>query len=341
MISLRQKIDESEHFDAGYKALSKVFLSLTSALPVAALPANPELAAECREELDQATAPVKNSPSTPEIETAGRVAMQQLDEICRSNRTALEERDAAIKDVVTAVSGAISSFRTHGERHNSSLTKVADDFEALSRINDVNELRRQLAEEVGRLRKSVEEMRRESEEPARRLEAQIASFQQRLEAARKGAAFDRLTGLGSRREAEKELQSVLQQGRPSCILLFDIEEFRAINDRYGTVFGDKLLQALGHLLAGRFPDEGVLFRWGADEFLVIAGPPSPKRIEQARGICEEFAGSRYASFDGGLKTSVSALLAAGVADSRRGDTAEDLYRRARQNLEQNRPGLPR
>ena len=341
VISLRRKIDESEQYDAGYKALARVFLNLVAALPKAALPANPDLAAECKEQLEGASAPLKNSASPGEIDTAGNVTIQLFDEICRSNRSALEERDTAIKDVVVAVSGAISSFRSHGERHNSSLNQVADNFEALARVSDVSELRRQLAEQVGRLRQSVEEMRRESEEPARRLESQIVSFQQRLEAARKGSGVDRLTNLGSRREAEKELQKVLKQSRPTCILLFDIEGFRAINDRHGTVFGDKLLQALAHLLKSRYSDEGTLFRWGADEFLAIAGGSVTMRAEQAGGICETFAGSRYTSFDGGIKTSISALVTAGVAESRRGESIDDLYCRARQNLEQNRLRLSR
>jgi diguanylate cyclase (GGDEF)-like protein len=339
VISLRRKIDESEHFATGYQALVKVFLSLTAALPKAALPANPDLAAESKEQLERVTAPLKDSPATHQIDQAGKVTLQQFDEICRSNRAAMDERDAAIKDVVVAVSGAISSFKNNGERHNSSLTKVADSFEALSRVSDVNELRRQLSEQVGKLRQSVEEMRRESEEPARRLEAQITSFQQRLDAARKGSGIDRLTGLGSRREAEQQMQKVLKQGRAECVLVFDIEGFRAINNRYGTLFGDKILQALAHLLHSRFPEDGTLFRWGADEFVTIISGPLSMRAEQCRGICAAFAGSRYATFDKGVKNSVSALVVAGIAESKRGDSVDDLYRRARQNLEQNRAGL--
>jgi len=341
VISLRRKIDESEHFALGFQALAKVFLGLTAALPKAALPASPELSAECKESLERATAPLKESASLRDIDEAGRVTLQRFEEICGSNRVALEERDAAIKEVVVTVSGAISSFKGFGERHNSSLTKVADEFEALARIGDVNELRRQLHANVTQLRQSVEEMRRQSEEPARQLEAQISAFQQRLEMARKGSGIDRLTGLGSRREAEKWMQKFPKLGRPACLLLFDIEGFRAINNRYGTLFGDKLLQALAHVLKDRFPDEGALFRWGADEFLAIAGGPLTMRVEQCRGICESFAGNRYSSFEGGAKTSVSARVASGAAEYSRGETMDELYRRARRNLDQSRAGFAR
>src|SRR5579883_2456412 len=332
-------MDESAVYAAGYQSLAKVFADVTASLPNAALPANPDLAAACKEELEQATEPLTRSATTAEIEKAGAVTVKQVDEICRSNRSALEERDAAIRDVVLAVSTAVNSLKNQGERHSSSLTRAADAFDALSRINDVNELRRELSQQVGRLRESVEQIRRESQEPAVRLEAQITSFRQRVEAARKGTSVDRLTGLGSRREAEKQLQKVLRAGRPDCVLVFDIEGFRAINERYGTIFGDKLLQAFAHSLRTRFPDQGTLFRWGADEFLAIAAGPLPQRADECRSLCESFTAGRYTSFDGGIRHSISALIAHGCVELRKGEGADEVYRRARQSLEENRAGL--
>ena len=339
VISLRRKIDESARFDAGFRALAKVFLGLTAALPKAALPANPDLSSECKQSLEQATAPLKESAALSEIDEAGKATLQQFEEICRSNRAALEDRDAALKDVVLTVSGAISSFKDFGERHNCNLTKAADGFEALTRISDVNELRRQLHANVVQLRQSVEEMRRQSEEPARQLESQISAFQQRMEQARKGSGVDRLTGLGSRREAEKYLQKIPKLPRSACLLLFDIEGFRDINARFGTLFGDKILQALAHVLKERFPDEGTLFRWGADEFLAISSGPLNMRLEQCRAICDSFAGNRYSSFENGIKTSMSAKVASGAAEYIHGESIDDLYRRARRNLDQGRPSL--
>jgi diguanylate cyclase (GGDEF)-like protein len=208
----------------------------------------------------------------------------------------------------------------------------------LSRITDADELRRRLRENVAELRESVEEMRRQSDASVRQLETQVRSFEQRLEAARKGAGKDRLTGLGSRREAERRMQQIPASKGPVCVLLFDIEGFSEINTRYGTTFGDKLLQALSHTLKARFPDEGV-FRWGPDEFLVIGEGPLVQRLEQCRGVCAAFAGNRYATFEGAAKRSVSALLLAGAAQYTAGETMEELYRRARASLEHSRSSL--
>jgi diguanylate cyclase (GGDEF)-like protein len=336
MISIRKQIEESENSEARAAALLRAFLGLTGALPKAALPANAELSAQCRDHLDKAAESLKNEPRVPAIDEAGTVAVQQVDEICRSNKLAIEERDSALKEVVETVAWAVHSFKGYGERHKSSLTKLADEFEVLSRVDDVGELRRRLREDVTSLRETVERMRRESEESVRRLETQVTAFQDRVEQARKETGIDRLTGLGSRREAERNLQKAAKRTGPLCLLLFDIEGFGQINQAHGTLFGDKLLRALTHTLRERFPGEGTLFRWGADEFLVIAEGSQAARLDQARGICEAFAGSSYYTTEGGVKKPVIAHVACGAAGYVRGESPEEWYRRARESLEQQR-----
>jgi diguanylate cyclase (GGDEF)-like protein len=336
MISLRKQIQDSENAEALVRALAKAFLGLISAVPKAALPANAELAAKSRENLEKAVEPLKGEPRVPEIDAAGAAAVQQVDEICKSNKLAIEERDAALKEVVETVAWAIGSFKSHGERHKSNLTRLADGFETLSRVEDVSELRRRLREDVSALRETVEQMRQEAEESVRRLESQVMAFQERVEQARKETGVDRLTGLGSRREAERHLQRAGKREGSICIVLFDIEDFRLINQAHGTMFGDKLLRALTHALREWFPGEGVLFRWGADEFLAIAEGSQAARLDQARGICQSFAMSSYFTAESGTRKQVSARVACGVAPVVRGESSDDWYRRARESLEQSR-----
>jgi hypothetical protein len=83
MISLRKQIQESENSEARARALIKAFLGLTGAVPKAALPANAELAAHARENLEKVTEPLKGEPLVKEIDTAGASAVQQVDEICK------------------------------------------------------------------------------------------------------------------------------------------------------------------------------------------------------------------------------------------------------------------
>jgi diguanylate cyclase len=180
-------------------------------------------------------------------------------------------------------------------------------------------------------------MRRENEESVLRFQSQVSTFQQRLEMARKESALDRLTGLGSRREAERHWPEVPKSTGSLCLLLYDIEGFREINSRNGAPFGDKLLVALAHTLRAKFPEEGSLFRWGADEFLVLAEGTLANLAKHSRQICDTFAAGKYYTAEGGSQA-LQATLACGGAQYLAGETLEAFYRRSRENLEQNRRG---
>jgi diguanylate cyclase (GGDEF)-like protein len=343
VISIRKKMEESEHLVLAFQALLKTFLDLTFALPKAALPANPELSGHCRDELELLPAMLKDIPTAKAINEASKVALQQVEVIFHSNRSAFEERDAALKDVVASVAQAVSAFRGHGERHESNISKLADDFDTLSRIEDVAELRRRLRDQVSKLRETALDIHRESEQSVRQFESQISAFQQRLEIARKESGTDRLTGLGSRREAERDMRRIPKHEGPISVLLFDIEGFREINNRYGALFGDKLLRAFTHQLRTLFGADGTLYRWGADEFLVIREGSLPSLVEQCREVCQSFSvgGKYYATLDDGTKVALAATVAFGAAQYARAESMEELYRRARMALDQDRKDLRR
>ena len=349
MISIRRSIDEDERFARSFEqqrvsqsfhALVDLFEGLANAIPGTAAPSSPEYAEHCRKRLLQTAELLRNAPSREDIDAAKSETLTQVNHICKSNRLALDERDAALRDVVSTVAGAVSGFKGSVESRDAGLSKLADGFDALVRIEDIAELRRQLRRNVAELRHSVEELHRQSDESLHALESQVRAFEERLEGARTGASKDRLTGLGSRREAERQMRE-FEGKRTGCVLLFDVEGFGEINSRYGTIFGDRLLQALAQILAARFPDDGTVFRWGADEFLVIAPAPLPPRVVQCRNVCGSFASQRHLVHEGGTRKAVSAALASGAAEYIPGETIEALYRRARTDLEQSRRGFQR
>jgi diguanylate cyclase (GGDEF)-like protein len=342
VISLRKQVEQSEHFAPRLRALLKAFTGLAAALPKAAQPASPAVSEQCTADLERSTAQLNEEAPVKAIDEAAKIALQQLEVICTANRAALGERDAALKDAVAVFAGAINGFRGAGQRHNSSLSKLANNFDSLAQLEEVTELRRQLRTKAAELRHTADEMRRESEESVRSLEAKVSSFKERLELARQESGLDRLTGLGSRREAERQMQKLASHAGSICILLFDIEGFREINERQGTLFGDKLLQALAHTLRAKFTEEGTLFRWGADEFLAIAIGAPQSCLGHGRDVCASFASTvyYYTGKDGSM-VPLRANVACGVAQYLRGETGDDLYRRGRESLEQSRKELRR
>ena len=84
---------------------------------------------------------------------------------------------------------------------------------------------------------------------------------------------DALTGLANRRHfrtvLERELDRVSRSGEAVLLLMLDIDHFKRINDTYGHVVGDKVLQAVANTLAGCIRPMDSLARYGGEEFAVV------------------------------------------------------------------------
>src|ERR1035441_7793443 len=89
MISIRRQIEQSESLLLQFRALRKAYLELTRALPQAALPVNPELSGQCKDECDKFTALLDDAPAAQTIDQAGKVALGQLEAIYHSNRAGI------------------------------------------------------------------------------------------------------------------------------------------------------------------------------------------------------------------------------------------------------------
>ncbi|MBX2805642.1 MAG: EAL domain-containing protein [Hyphomicrobiales bacterium] len=86
------------------------------------------------------------------------------------------------------------------------------------------------------------------------------------------ARYDDLTGLANRANFRQSLEIAsagLQKGRSVGLVLLDIDNFKAINDTYGHVFGDKLLLAISKRLRKVLRSNDLLARLGGDEFAML------------------------------------------------------------------------
>jgi len=107
---------------------------------------------------------------------------------------------------------------------------------------------------------------------------------------------DPLTGVMSRSafdEYWQEINDVFQFSRGQiCLILFDINHFKAINDTYGHEVGDEVLIAVSHLIKGALQSREQVFRLGGDEFAtVLIGAPPRKAMQIAKQI--HMSVSRY------------------------------------------------
>jgi len=87
------------------------------------------------------------------------------------------------------------------------------------------------------------------------------------------ALYDPLTGAHNRRfflpQARRALAEYERYQRVSTLLLFDVDYFKQVNDRYGHALGDRALVAIVQLIAARIRRVDTVFRLGGEEFAVL------------------------------------------------------------------------
>jgi diguanylate cyclase (GGDEF)-like protein len=107
---------------------------------------------------------------------------------------------------------------------------------------------------------------------ARLAEATLAQAELRMQLHRK-ATHDALTGLHNRAWLTEELERThahaLRQGRRYAILMFDLDDFKVINDRFGHAEGDRALATAAKIAKSQTRRGDVVGRWGGDEFVAI------------------------------------------------------------------------
>ena len=116
----------------------------------------------------------------------------------------------------------------------------------------------------------------ESRETARSLAAQaaVALDNARLHGiVERQALVDGLTGLANRRHCEDELETELARserlGGPTALVLADLDDFKAVNDRYGHPAGDAVLCAFAELLRESVREIDTAGRFGGEEFMLL------------------------------------------------------------------------
>lgn len=104
---------------------------------------------------------------------------------------------------------------------------------------------------------------------------------------RENSLRDSLTGCATRAHAMEVIDAELRRARrsqlPVSIIMFDLDHFKDVNDRYGHLCGDAVLAAVGRRMKQELRGSDLKCRYGGEEFLVLL-PETP--LHGARRVAE-------------------------------------------------------
>ncbi|MEN6435859.1 MAG: diguanylate cyclase [Anaerolineaceae bacterium] len=135
-----------------------------------------------------------------------------------------------------------------------------------------------------------------------------------LEKVRKLATLDPLTGLFNRRHffsmATKEVARTLEENLPCSLVLLDMDYFKQVNDTYGHLVGDMVIQKVTNTIRNSLRTLDILGRFGGDEFVLLLPETDLEQATQATERLRKLAESTMIRTDQG---EIHVTLSMGVA----------------------------
>jgi len=139
---------------------------------------------------------------------------------------------------------------------------------------------------------------------------------------------DQLTGLYTRRYMNEALNTVFynfnRYSRPCSIIMFDIDDFKKINDTYGHLAGDAVLRTVASVIQRVIRRSDIPVRYGGDEFIVILPDTMLENaVLAAKKIANKVQSIKFERNGTGFRCTISI----GVTHIKESDTVETLLDR--------------
>lgn len=251
---------------------------------------------------------------------------KELDRWARAATDYYRQRTGEFKELLLVMTSAAEAVGERDARHEAQFQDFSARLSKIADLHDLPQIRTSLLASAVELKSCVQKMAQEGKHAVAQLRAEVKKCHTRIEEVERTALVDALTGLSNRRGTEAAIEFRLAQKRRFSLLMLDLNGFKKINDTYGHLAGDQVLQQFAAELRGVFRVTDSVGRWGGDEFVVV--------LDSAQAEANDYAGRVkrwvFGDYNVGAKEEhrkVPVDAAVGVAEWRSGETLAELLSR--------------
>jgi diguanylate cyclase len=161
------------------------------------------------------------------------------------------------------------------------------------------------------------------------VENETSVLRQKILEAQARSSMDPVTGLANRAAYDERIKDEYNRWKrfksPLILMVWDLDDFKMVNDRFGHQAGDKALRVIGQILQKRLRQTDFVGRYGGEEFCVLlSGTP----LDEAAVVAEQIRKSvEESGFHSGDKP-VTLTISCGYTEFREGDTPDSVFSRA-------------
>ncbi len=325
MISLKKHIEARA--EDSIRALSESYRASLTAVGAGAAQICPVLGEDFQRDLLKLRDQLYPETAPDAVAQTGKQVEKELQKWGENASEYLQQTAHQVKEIMLIVAETAQAVADRDQRYSRQFGEFAEQLAAIGNLEDLSKVRLSLNKSAHQLKSYVEKLVQDGEQSVSKLRAELSVYQTRLDEVERMATQDPITGVANRYKAERQLQLRIDNSRKISVALFDLDNFKQINDLYGHPAGDSLLAQFATELRGAFRSTDLVSRWGGDEFLVIvdcSAEETRDRIEPAR----KWVDGEYKIQTGGEVRKVTIHASLGVASWRSGEPMSELISRA-------------
>ncbi|MEI6413813.1 MAG: diguanylate cyclase [Pseudomonadota bacterium] len=221
----------------------------------------------------------------------------------------------------------------------SSFVKQADPQQVQRTIaGRLDAIRRKLVTHVDAARERMnraEARKQELQQQLEKVETEASDLRRQIVQVRQQALRDALTGLPNRLAYQERLDQEFKRWsrfkESLVVIVWDVDDFKSVNDRFGHHVGDKALRAIAEVLWKRLRQTDFMARYGGEEFVaLLVGSDLAQAQEVAGDMRKAVEETRFYTDERRIPLTISC----GISQFIEGDTPEQVFARADQALYQ-------
>jgi diguanylate cyclase len=249
------------------------------------------------------------------------------------------DREQELRDIIDLLTTAMTSLNTDNKTFYRRVFDQSEKIDQISRLDDIKKIKNALQEEVTQMKALVNAKEAADAAQIDQLASQVTVLKSELQKVKQRSETDSLTGACNRGAFDAIIADMVSRrdvsGKGFSLLMLDLDNFKAINDTYGHMTGDRVLVAFAQKCKGMLRGDDTIARYGGEEFAVILpGASLRNSVKKGKQICLAIAGTRYAIDESAQGNYLSVTVSVGASTLRKGDTAAEVIDRADRALYQ-------
>lgn len=316
------------------KGLAEAFLRLMADFsPDAADDDTREFAAELKDFRDQ----IARSSQDQETRQLTITALRACEQFLRKSRQFHTTRQQELRDLIGILRDTARHVTGDNNEFHAAMQAITDRFCGMSQIDDIRELKRQMADEAVTLQSTLDSKQKRDAAVMSALAERVETLQKNLIDAEEQLSLDPLTKIMNRGAFDRAIARAVKDPRrtkaPLALAMLDIDHFKRINDTCGHPIGDRVILCVAQWITAAVRHTDLVARYGGEEFVVILDdadlPAAEKRLTS---VLKQIAERSFEYQADGETRAVRFTMSCGVAQFAAGESAQELVQRADQAL---------